>query len=58
MQPRNEPIWGPGEHLTVISRATVYHAPTGTRLGYGEGICSSREHSRAYRKRERACPAV
>ena len=56
VQPRNEPIWGPGEHLTVISRATVYHAPTGTRLGYGEGICSSREHSRAYRKRERTCP--
>ena len=42
---------------TVISRATVYHAPTGARLGYGEGICSSREHSRAYRKRERICPA-
>ena len=33
VQPRNEPIWGPGEHLTVISRATVYHSPTGTRLG-------------------------
>ena len=58
VQPRNEPIWGPGEHLTVISRATVYHAPTGTRLGYGEGICSSRERNRAYRKRERACPDV
>ena len=43
VQPRNELIWGPGEHLTVISRATVFHAPTGTRLGYGEGICSSRE---------------
>ena len=57
VQPRNEPIWGPGAHLTVISRATVYHAPTGARLGYGEGICSSREHSRAYRKRERVCPA-
>jgi hypothetical protein len=57
VQPRNEPIWGPGAHLTVISRATVYHAPTGSRLGYGEGICSSRERSRAYRKRERTCPA-
>ena len=56
VQPRNEPIWGPGEHLTVISRATVYHAPTGTRLGYGEGICSSRERNRAYRKQERTCP--
>jgi len=56
VQPRNEVIWGPAEHLTVISRATVYHAPTGTRLGYGEGICSSRERSRAYRKQERTCP--
>ncbi len=56
VQPRNEPIWGPGEHLTVISRATVYHAPTGARLGYGEGICSSRERNRAYRKQERTCP--
>ena len=56
VQPRNEPIWGPGEHLTVISRATVFHAPTGTRLGYGEGICSSRERNRAYRKRSATCP--
>ena len=56
VQPRNEPIWGPGEHLTVISRATVYHVPTGARLGYGEGICSSRERNRAYRKQERTCP--
>jgi hypothetical protein len=56
VQPSNELIWGPGEHLTVISRATVYHTPTGARLGYGEGICSSRERSRAYRKQERNCP--
>jgi hypothetical protein len=57
VQPRNELIWGPGEHLTVISRVTVFHAPTGTRLGYGEGICSSRERNRAYRKQERTCPS-
>ena len=56
VQPSNELIWGPSEHLTVISRATVFHAPTGTRLGYGEGICSSRERNRAYRKQERTCP--
>ena len=37
VQPRNELIWGPGEHLTVISRATVFHAPTGTRLGLRGG---------------------
>lgn len=52
----NEKLWGPGEHLTVISRATAYHAPTGTRLGYGEGMCSTREKKYAYRKQERTCP--
>ena len=56
VQPRNEPIWGPGEHLTVISRATVFHAPTGVRLGYGEGICSSRESKYAYRNAGVKCP--
>jgi hypothetical protein len=56
VQPTNELVWGPGEHLTVISRATVYHAPTGTRLGYGEGICTTRERKYAYRRADRACP--
>ena len=37
VQPSNELIWGPSEHLTVISRATVFHAPTGTRLGLRGG---------------------
>jgi ribosomal protein L37AE/L43A len=56
VQPRNELIWGPGDHLTVISRATVYHGPTGARLGYGEGICSTRERKYAYRRADRRCP--
>ena len=56
VQPRNELVWGPGEHLTVISRATVHHAPTVTRLGYGEGICSSRESKYAYRSAGVKCP--
>jgi hypothetical protein len=56
VQPVNELIWGPGEHLTVISRATVYHAPNGIRLGYGEGICSSREKKYAKRRAELICP--
>jgi hypothetical protein len=55
VQPCNELVWGPGEHLTVISRATVYHAPSGIRLGYGEGICSSRERKYAYRRADRRC---
>lgn len=46
-----------GDHLTVVSRATVYHAPSGTRLGSGEGLCSTREAKYAWRKGERVCPA-
>jgi hypothetical protein len=48
--------WGPGDHLTVESKAIVYHAPTGLRLGYGEGICSSREKKYAKRRRDLECP--
>lgn len=52
----NEKTYGPGDHLTVASHATVYHAPTGARLGYGEGICTTRERKYAKRKQERLCP--
>jgi hypothetical protein len=57
VQLTNEKVWGPGDHLTVISRATVFHAPTGARLGFGEGVCSTRERKYAYRRGERVCPA-
>ena len=53
----NEKIWGPEEHLTVISHGTVFHAPSGRRQGYGEGVCTTREHNYAFRKQERLCPA-
>lgn len=49
--------WGPGEHLTVETKATVFHAPTGTRLGFGEGLATTREKKHAKRKQERLCPA-
>lgn len=45
-----------GDHLTVVSKATVYHAPTGARLGYGEGVCTTKERKYAYRKGQRICP--
>jgi hypothetical protein len=45
-----------GDHLTVMSKATVYHAPTGTRLGMGEGMCSTKESKYAYRNANRVCP--
>jgi hypothetical protein len=53
----NDKTWGPSEHLTVISHATVFHAPTGARLGYGEGLCTTREKKYAKRKQERECPS-
>jgi hypothetical protein len=56
VQLKNGKTWGPGDHLTVSSEATVFHAPTGTRLGYGEGMCSTRESRYAKRRGERLCP--
>jgi hypothetical protein len=56
VQLKNDKTWGPGDHLTVSSEATVFHAPTGTRLGYGEGMCSTRESRYAKRRGERLCP--
>ncbi len=56
VQIENEKIWHDDGHLTVISRATVYHQPTGTRLGAGEGICTTREEKYAFRGGARLCP--
>jgi ribosomal protein L37AE/L43A len=52
----NHKTWGPGDHLTVESHATVYHAPSGSRLGFGEGLCTTREKKYAKRHAERSCP--
>jgi hypothetical protein len=49
--------WGPGDHLTVPAYTMVYDAPTGIRLGRGEGMCSTRERKYAYRNQQRVCPA-
>jgi hypothetical protein len=56
IQLANEKVWGPDDHLTVISKATVYYAPTGERLGFGEGLCTTREKKYAKRKQDRLCP--
>ncbi len=45
-----------GEHLTILSRCTLYHINTGMRMGSGMGSCSTRESKYAYRKSERVCP--
>jgi hypothetical protein len=49
--------WGPGDHLTVPAYTMVYDAPTGIRLGRGEGMCSTRERKYAWRNQQRTCPA-
>jgi hypothetical protein len=51
-----EKIWGPGDHLTVVARTTVFHAPTGARLGGGEGLCTTREKKYGKRQQQRTCP--
>lgn len=48
--------WGPGDHLTVVARTVVFHAPTGARLGSGEGLCSTRESKYAHRFAGLKCP--
>ena len=57
VQLENEKTWLPGDHLVVSSKATVFHAPSGARLGYGEGLCSTREAKYAFRNANRKCPA-
>jgi hypothetical protein len=45
-----------GRHLTVKSMCTLWHIPTGQRMGSGEGSCSTKEAKYAYRRAVRACP--
>ena len=56
LQPENEKIWHDDGHLTVISRVTAFYAPSGARLGGGEGICTTREKKYAKRRADRLCP--
>jgi predicted small secreted protein len=45
-----------GDNLTVKSKCTLFYIPTGTRMGSGEGSCSTKESKYAYRKAGRTCP--
>ena len=45
-----------GVHLTVLSKCTLYHIPSGQRFGSGMGSCSTKESKYAYRKAARNCP--
>lgn len=48
-------IWR-GDHLIVKSKCTLYHIPTGLRMGSGTGMCSTLEAKYRYRKALRECP--
>ena len=43
-------------HLTVYSTCTLYHQPTGARIGSGKASCSTKESKYAYRNAARSCP--
>jgi len=51
-----EERYSPDGHLNVIARTTMYHSPTGARLGSGIGICTTKETRYAYRQGQRVCP--
>lgn len=51
----NEKVFD-GNHLTVHSTCTLYHIPTGRRVGSGSGMCSTKESKYALRKAQRLCP--
>jgi len=51
-----ERIWHEDGHLTVVACCTMFHAPTGMRLGSGLGVCSTKESKYAWRKADRVCP--
>ena len=43
-------------HLGITARCTLFHIPTGQRVGSALGSCSTRETKYAYRKGGRSCP--
>ena len=45
-----------GDHLTITSRCTLTHIPTGQKFGSALGSCSTMETKYAYRKGSRVCP--
>ncbi len=45
-----------GDHLTITSKCTLTHIPTGQKFGSALGSCSTLESKYAYRKGARVCP--
>ena len=45
-----------GLHLTIMSKCTLWHIPSGQRFGSGMGSCSTRESKYAFRQGGVKCP--
>lgn len=45
-----------GQHLTIVSKCTLYHIPSTQRFGSGMGSCSTKESKYAYRQASKKCP--
>lgn len=45
-----------GDHLTITSKCTLTHIPSGQKFGSALGSCSTMETKYAYRKAARVCP--
>jgi ribosomal protein L37AE/L43A len=45
-----------GAHLTITSKCTLFHIPSGQRYGSGMGSCSTKESKYAYRQASIKCP--
>lgn len=52
----SERVFHEGGHLTVVSKCTLTHIPSGLVIAEGEGLCSTRETKYAYRQGKRRCP--
>ena len=46
-----------GQHLSIVSKCSLTHIPSGQKFGAGMGSCSTRESKYAYRRSSRVCPA-
>lgn len=44
-------------HFTVHSKCQLFHVQSGTKVGEGDAICSTRESKYAYRNAGRKCPS-
>lgn len=56
VQTTHDERWGPADHLTVVAHSTVFHIPSGARVGGGEGLCATREKKYGKRQQQRTCP--